>query len=165
MSTATGPITRPTHEAAVEIAASPHDIWAMVAEVPRMGEWSPVCHTVEWIGDPAAPEVGARFRGHNRLNGVRWSRECVVTEAEPGRAFAFSTIFKGAESTRWRYSFEAIDGGTRVTESYQVVSVPRWLRLLWLVPGAKAKSERDTRWNIGQTLEALKKAAESERPS
>lgn len=156
-----GTITDPDHEASVTVAASPEAVWALVAEVTRMGEWSPVCHTCEWLGEPARPEVGARFRGHNRLNGARWSRECVVTESEPGRVFAFSTLFKGRESTRWRYRFEPEGDGTRVTEAYQVVSVPTWIRLVWRIPGARAKSQRDTRWNIGRTLERLGDAATS----
>ena len=158
----TGTITQPTHEASVEIAAPSETVWRMVADVTRMGDWSPVCHTVEWIGEPGAPVVGARFRGHNRLNGIRWSRECVVTEAEPGRVFAFSTEFKGQESTRWRYRLEPAASGTRVTEAYEVVSIPAWLQALRLVPGVKAKSERDTRWNIDQTLSRLKTAAEAD---
>ncbi len=120
---ATGALTRPDHEASVVVGAPPAKVWSMVAEVTRMGEWSPVCHRCEWVGEPAAPEVGARFRGHNRMNGVRWSRECVVTE------------------------------------SYQVVSIPTWLRVLRAVPSVKAKSERDARANIGHTLEPLAEAA------
>jgi uncharacterized protein YndB with AHSA1/START domain len=158
----TGTITDPTHQASTEVAAPPHEVWGMVADVTRMGEWSPVCHTVEWIGEPAEAVVGARFRGHNRLNGLRWSRECVVTEAEPGRVFAFSTLYKGDESTRWRYLLEPTGGGaTLVTEAYEVVSMPAWLRALRAVPGVKAKTERDTRWNIGESLARLKRAADA----
>ena len=165
MAIATGPIDDPTHAATIEIGAPPQKLWEMVAEVTRTPEWSPACYRTEWIGDPAEPFPGARFRGYNRLNGARWSRECVVTEADAGRVFAFSTIFKGAESTRWRYSFHETDTATTVTEAYQVVRAPLWLRLLWLVPGARAKSERDTRWNISTTLERLKTVAERSTPS
>ena len=156
----TGTITQPTYQDSIEIAAPPAEVWRMVAEVTRMGEWSPVCHTVEWIGEPAAPAAGARFRGKNRVNGVRWSRECVITEADPGRVCAFSTVFRGQEQTRWRYRFELAGDRTRVAEEYQIVSIPLWLRALRAVPGVKAKSERDTRWNIGETLARLKAAAE-----
>lgn len=155
------PVTEPTAEASIEVAAPPERLWAMVSDVTRMGTWSPVCHTCEWIGEPAAPEVGARFRGDNRLNGFRWSRECEITESEPGRSFGFSTRFKGEESTRWRYRFEPHGASTRVTESYEVVMVPRWVRLLRRLPGAAAKSDRDMRRNLSQTLERLKEAAEA----
>ncbi|HVM40732.1 MAG TPA: SRPBCC family protein [Acidimicrobiia bacterium] len=156
-----GPLTAPTHEASIEIAAPPEEVWPLVADVTRMAQLSPVCRRNEWLGEPAKPVVGARFRGHNRNGVFRWSRECTVTEAEPGRRFAFSTLFKGAESTRWRYTFEPTADGTRVTEAYEVVSVPRWLRILWRLPGARAKSERDHVANIAGMLDHLKAAAES----
>jgi hypothetical protein len=38
-----------------------------------------------------------------------------VTEAVPGRAFAFTTAWPS--SSAWRYDLEQIEGGTRITES------------------------------------------------
>jgi uncharacterized protein YndB with AHSA1/START domain len=149
-------ITEPTTELSVEIDASAADVWGVVADVTRIPEWSPVCHRCEWIDGALEPVVGARFRGHNKLNGARWSRECVVTAAGPGEIFAFSTSFKGQESTRWRYLFEPTGSGTRVSEAYQVVMMPRWVRALRRLPGANAKTERDTQQNIETSLDRLK---------
>ena len=156
----TGTIGEPTAESSIDIAATPQEVWAIVSDVTRTPEWSPVCTRCEWLDGARAPVVGARFRGHNRLNGARWSRECVVTEAEPGVVFAFSTLFKGEESTRWRYRLEPTGSGTRLTEAYEVVVVPRWVRTLRRLPGAAAKSDRDTRRNISTSLERLKAIAE-----
>lgn len=155
-------IGTPTAEKSIEVDASPEACWAVVSDVTRTPEWSPVCHRVEWVGDRAEPVVGARFRGHNRLNGARWARECVVTVAEPGREFAFSTEFKGEESTRWRYRFEPVGSKTRITEAYESVMVPRWVRALRMLPGAMAKTERDTRNNISTSLERLKAIVEGD---
>ena len=148
----------PDLELTVDIDAPPDAVWAVVSDVTRIPEWSPVCHRCEWVED------GKRFRGHNKLNGARWSRECVVTASEPGRVFAFSTLFKGEESTRWRYSVEpGRESGdtTTLREAYQVVMMPRWVRAFRMLPGAKAKSERDTRWNIEHSLERIKQIAEA----
>jgi uncharacterized protein YndB with AHSA1/START domain len=154
------PITIPTAEASIVIDAPADSLWATVADVTRIPEWSPVCHRVEWIDGATEAVVGARFRGHNRLNGARWSRECVITEAEPGSVLAFSTLFRGEESTRWRYRFEGDGTSTTVREAYQVVLIPPWLRLLRRLPGVVAKSERDTAWNVTTSLERLKETAE-----
>ncbi len=154
-------IGEPTAEASIVIDAPAAELWAMVADVTRIPEWSPVCHRVEWIDGPHETSVGARFRGHNRLNGARWSRDCVITEAQPGSVLAFSTLFKGQESTRWRYTFESAGASTTVTEAYEVVLVPPWLRLLRRLPGVVAKSERDTAWNVSTSLERLKAIAEA----
>ena len=43
---------------------------------------------MEWLkGDVAGP--GAVFKGHNRNGGKSWTTTCTVTDAEPGRVFAF----------------------------------------------------------------------------
>lgn len=156
-----GPITNPDAELSIVVAAPAATVWSTVADVTRIPEWSPVCHRVEWLGDSRGPAVGARFRGHNRLNGARWSRECVITECEPEKLLSFSTLFKGEESTRWRYALQAEGEGTRVSEAYEIVSMPLWVRLLRRMPGAAAKSERDTRSNLGTSLERLKAIVEA----
>ncbi len=138
-----------------QIAATPEQLWSLVADVTRMSEWSPVITRCEWLGDATGPEVGARFVGHNRQSGARWSRECVVTTCEPGRELAFETLFRGAPSTRWRYQFEPSCEGTMVTESYEVVSMPRWVRALRLVPGMIERSRRDARQGMELTLERI----------
>jgi uncharacterized protein YndB with AHSA1/START domain len=155
-------ITDPTAEATTWVAAPPEQVWSLVSDVTRTGDWSPVCWKVEWLDPDGEPRVGARFRGHNKLNGVRWSRDCEVTVAEPARRFGFSTEFKTRESTRWLYTLVAEDGGTRVTESYQVISIPTWVRMMRKLPGAMAKTERDLRWNMEQSLARLKERAEAD---
>ena len=154
-------VQTPTAEVSIEVDASPVEVWGVVSDVTRIPEWSPVCHRVEWVGDVEAPEVGARFVGSNKLNGARWSRECVVTAAEPNRTFAFSTLFRGAESTRWIYRIEPVEERTQITEAYEVVSLPTWVRIFRAIPGAAAKSDRDTRWNLSTSLERLKAIVES----
>lgn len=158
-------ITEPTSETSAVIDASASRLWEIVADVTRIPEWSPVCRAVEWIDGSSSAVVGARFRGHNRLNGARWSRDCVITEAEPGTVLAFSTLFKGQESTRWRYRLEPDGPSTTVCEAYQIVAMPRWVRLFRRLPGALAKTDRDTAWNISTSLERLKAIAEAGAPA
>ena len=156
-------IDKPTAESTIDVSAPPDVIWRLIADVTRTPEWSPVCYRCEWTNGGGTPVAGARFRGFNRLNGAKWSRECVVTEAEPGRTFAFSTLFKGAESTRWRYRLDGSGSTTTLSEAYEVVLVPPWLRVLRRVPGVKAKSERDTEWNISSSLQRIKAIAEDDK--
>ena len=154
------PLREPTYEASIDIAAPPSAVWAVLRDPTHAPEWSPVCHRSEWIGSATGPEVGARFVGHNRLNGARWARECVLTVFEPERELGFSTSFKGQESTRWRYRIEASGSGTRVTEAYEIVLFPPWIRFVRRLPGVAAKSERDTAWNISTSLGRLKSIVE-----
>ncbi len=153
-------LTQDKHQ--IIINASPERIYELVADLPRMGEWSPECERVEWAKDTkdtTVPAAGARFVGHNRggpFNLFGWSRHGRVLTADPGREFAFVTEEGGHESTVWRYRFEPIEGRTRVTESYEVRWLPVWARIVD-VPANRHGELQDA---MRHTLEQLKAAAE-----
>ena len=54
----------PHHSDRITIARVPEDVYAMVADVTRMGEWSPVCKAC-WWDEGDGPRVGAWFTGRN----------------------------------------------------------------------------------------------------
>lgn len=152
-------------EISLHVDAPPERVWRLVSDITRMGEWSPVCYRCEWVGEPARPEVGSRFKGYNRQGPFRWWTVCEITGAEPGRLFEFRTIdgslavgYRGREMTRWRYEFAPDGIGTRVTESYQVVSFPWLLRPASIVLRRQGDQRRD---GMRTTLDRLKAAAES----
>jgi putative intracellular protease/amidase/uncharacterized protein YndB with AHSA1/START domain len=92
------------------VPAPPDRVYALISDITRMGEWSPETRSAYWR------EPGRRFTGRNRIGPLyRWSMSATVTEAVPGRAFAFTT--DRPSSTTWRYDLEPVEGGTRVTES------------------------------------------------
>jgi len=147
-------------EVKVRIDAPPAGVWALLADLERMGEWSPECHRVRWLAgatSPAAP--GARFRGWNRFGWRRWSTTGEVKVAEPDRELAFSTISRGRENVRWRYRLEPCDGGTLVTESFEVV----WLPLEARIAEDRLMRDRDRRREQGMraTLERIRAIAEA----
>jgi len=105
-------------------------VWALLADLEQMGQWSPECYRVRWLDRASSPATpGARFQGWNRLGWMRWSMTCQVKTAEPGRELAFSTIQRGRELVRWKYRLEAAGGGTDLTESFQVIWLPLTARL------------------------------------
>lgn len=151
-------LTEDSRDATIE--ATPERIYALVADLPRMGEWSPECQRVEWIEGSSQPIEGARFIGHNRggpKGFMKWSRRGRVLVAKAGSEFAFVTEEGGRESTEWRYLFEPVDGGTRVTESYKVHWIPAWARIV----DVPTNRHRELGNAMAHTLEQLKKTAES----
>lgn len=119
------------HSVSRVIAADPATLYRLVSDVTAMGRWSPETRAARWLGGATSPAPGARFRGRNRWRLMTWSRTCVVEEAEPGKRFVFRTLpARGvSDSTRWAYEFASVDGGTRVTESYEIVdALPRWVQ-------------------------------------
>jgi hypothetical protein len=68
-------------EASIEINASPEAVYALVSDLPRMGEWSPENIGGEWQ-DGGSGKVGDRYIGHNRAGERSWSVPVMVTVAE-----------------------------------------------------------------------------------
>jgi hypothetical protein len=107
----------------VEINGEPAVVFSAIADVTRMGEWSPECIAGRWVGGATGPAVGAKFEGDNRvvMFGVtlkKWTTTSEVTACVPGEVFEF--VAEGY--TTWRYRLERSTTGTKVTESYEYES-------------------------------------------
>lgn len=102
-----------------DIAASPEAVYAAVADVTRMGEWSPECHTCAWVGDATEAAVGAQFLGSNANNGAEWEITNTVTAADAGQRFAFDCSMRDFTFASWGYNIEATESGCRVTETWK----------------------------------------------
>lgn len=109
----------------VVVVADPMALYEAVSDPRRMGEWSPenLGARLSDAGEPAY--VGMRFTGMNKRGPVRWETRCTVTAAEPGERFAFDVHRIGikvplvpAAIASWEYTFEAVEDGTRVTETW-----------------------------------------------
>ena len=110
-------------EASIEIHASPEAVYALVSDLPRMGEWSPENIGGEWQGGGSG-NVGDRYIGHNRTAERAWSVPVLVTVAERGRCFEFVTRPDEGPYVRWTYRLEPSGTGTRVTEIWDVEQLP-----------------------------------------
>ncbi|MSO78585.1 MAG: SRPBCC family protein [Acidimicrobiia bacterium] len=112
-----------THSDSITIDRSPDDVYAIVSDVTRMGELSPVCTSGVWDDPAAAGQSGAWFTGHNAIGDITWDTHCQVVVAEPGKEFAFINHGQegDAELVRWGYTFEAQGDGTLATEWWKVL--------------------------------------------
>jgi uncharacterized protein YndB with AHSA1/START domain len=110
----------------ITIAADPNLVYDLLADVTRMGQWSPECYRCEWLDGASAAVEGARFRGYNRLGRFRWATTAVVTTAQRGAEFAFTVVHDktGREETVWRYRLEPTPDGTLLSESFEFVWCP-----------------------------------------
>jgi hypothetical protein len=143
-----------TGEARERIDAPPEVVYDLVADVTRMGDWSPECVSCEWIDGATGPTVGARFRGRNQHRLARWSNKPRVIAADRGQQFGFVAVDPiGRDMTRWTYRMEAAATGTTVTESFEMVrTIPLYIRLYerWVmgVKDRKADLERNMRTTL-----------------
>ncbi len=145
----------------IEIAAGADELYALVADLPRIGEWSPECERVEWEGEVTYAVEGTTFVGYNAVGPgrrIRYKRHGTVLTATPGRAFSFITDEGGRPSTAWHYTFEPLDDGrTRVTEGYEVRWIPKWARVL----DVPTNRHQELLEGMRTTLENLKATAEA----
>ena len=75
-------MTYPT-AATRDIAAPAEKVWALVTDLPRMGEWSPENAGGKWVQGATGPALGSVFQGKNK-NGIRrWSTTVTVIACEP----------------------------------------------------------------------------------
>jgi len=168
----TDEVTGLTAAAEEVVAARPELVWDLVADVTRVGEWSPECTRAAWLGEPGRPRPGARFTGHNRSpNGFEYEVTCVVTEADRPRAFAWVVLDDSGDPTRpsssWRYRIDPLPGGgSRVRQRFTHGPGASYLRAVATQTPDRAAEMIAARLdglraNMSVTLRAMKAAAES----
>jgi uncharacterized protein YndB with AHSA1/START domain len=142
------------------IDAPAMQVWSMVSDITRMGEWSPESTGGAWAKGASGPAVGATFTGTNRNGKRKWSTRCTVVEAEPGRRFAFSVDVGPIAISRWTFDIEADDAGCTVTETW---TDRRGRVATWIGKPASGVADRQShnRSTMERTLERLAGAAEA----
>ena len=147
-------------EVSVWMDAEPAEVWDLVSDVTRIGEFSPETFEARWTRGSTGPEVGAWFKGHVKRNGVGptyWSL-CRVTRCEVEVVFEFAVGTEEMNVNNWGYRLEPKDGGTLVTEYFRLASnLPT--RVYWLLLGPLRR--RTNQKGMRTTLERMKAVLES----
>ena len=65
-------------------------MWALVTDLPRMGEWSPENAGGKWVKGATGPALGAVFEGTNKNGFRRWTTNVTVIGCEPNKLFEFA---------------------------------------------------------------------------
>ena len=142
-----------------DIAASPEAVYAAIADVTRLGEWSEECYACEWHDGFDGPAVGATFDGHNRNGDPEWTTQGKVVTAEPAREFSFECSMMDVTYSTWGYRIEPTDSGCRVTEYNDDYRPDFALDFSKQMSGVDDRTARN-RETISGTLERLAAALE-----
>jgi len=111
--------TSPTSGSArVRVAASPQAVFAHLTDLDKLPQLSPENVRCEFHEGSDRIAVGASFRGYNRSGTYEWHADCVVTEFEPHRYFAYAVPPDFEHATIWSYLVEPDGDGCVVTESF-----------------------------------------------
>lgn len=153
--------TEPLATGEVTIDAPPGEVYRLVSDPVAMAGLAEEFYKARWIRGARGAAVGNWFSGSNRNGWRRWVTHAEVTEADPGRRFAYRvrTPFF-VPISRWEYDIAPVGDGSRVT-------VTNWLRVPgWFVPiaifitGQPDRAGTNTA-NITTTLRRLKEDLES----
>lgn len=145
-------------------------VWSLVTDVSRIGDWSPECEYAGWAdGIDGEPAVGARFEGRNRFeNGQVATVTCVVTGADRPRTFSWVVLDASGDPDRpgsiWRYDLTPGEspGHTRVRHSFVHGPGDSGVRAWWrtdpdqaaaLIEGRRAQLHR----HMTQTVRAMER--------
>jgi ribosome-associated toxin RatA of RatAB toxin-antitoxin module len=141
------------------IRAEAGELYGLVSDLPRMGEWSPENTGGKWLNGAEGPVVGARFKGSNKSGRFRWHTDVVVTVAAPGVQFAFDVTSGPFKIANWDYRFEQDGGMTSVVETWTDHRIPVMGTILSLFIGVRDRPGRN-RQNMEATLSNLAAAVE-----
>jgi hypothetical protein len=148
------------------MAAPPHAVYALIADVTRMPEFSPEVVECHWLDGATGAAVGARFVARNKVRrGPSWANKPVITRLEPDRAIGWARSEPFCGTLEWTYQFQPQDNGTLVTESYRVTRPIS--RIGWLIIGTmSATKDRRAQLRAGmeQTLQRIRATVEQHVP-
>lgn len=150
--------------AELTVDAPPEQVWNLVSDITRAGEWSPEATGGRWRDGAAGPAVGARFVGANRRGPIRWSTHCRVTESEPGRRFTF-VVTESKTAWGWVLTPSDDDGGATHVVAWResVGRPPLPIRLLQRSGILGSDREAMMRDGLERSLERVKRLVEETR--
>ena len=147
-------------QASVTISADPAAVYQLTTDLPTLAELAEEAHTMTWTkGSAATP--GAVFKGQNRNGSRSWTTTCTVTEADPGKAFAFDVRSAVFPVAHWRYEIVGTEGGCTVTESTWDRRAGWFKKVAGLATGTPDRDGANAE-HIRLTLQRLKARAEGQ---
>lgn len=151
------------YQESVTVNASAQDLYDIVSDITRTGEWSPVCTSCWWDDEASPGAEGSWFTGRNVLPERTWDTRSLVVSADPGREFAWVV---GGTFVRWGYTLTAtaVDARTVLTESWKIL--PEGIAMFEEKYGDEAAAQIADRTRLAldgipKTLATIKRIAES----
>lgn len=144
----------------IDIAAPPADVWKLVSDVRRMGEWSPECRKVIVWRRGGRVRLGTWLTGINKAGWVVWPTNCKVFTFEPEQTIGWRVVESGA---RWSYQLDQVGDVTKLTERRELPDGKTWIAQVFArtALGGDENHDRHLRRGMEKTLRRIKDEVES----
>ena len=135
------------HEGRVEATsrATPEQVWAVISDVTRIGDWSHECRTAEWLDGATSAVPGARFRGGNKTGRMSWSRQNEVVVADAPHVLSWHTVPTRlyTDQTQWWLTIESDGDVTTIVQTFEVLKLNPVMERLFhlLIPAHRDRME------------------------
>lgn len=149
-----------TVSVSVDIAAPAETVFALLADLPRMPEWSPEVAAVTYQGGATTAATGVSFQGRSQAGSKSWGTVSTITLYEAGTAIGWEVKSAIFPISFWRYTVTATATGCTVTETWTDRRNPLIAKVGGLVTGVSERTEHN-RAGMETTLERLRVAVES----
>ncbi|MEV6851351.1 SRPBCC family protein [Actinoplanes sp. NPDC051411] len=166
--------------AEIDVEATPAEVYAIVSDLPRCGEWSTECTGGTWVsGVPGG--AGAVFRGHN-LRGddvvawapvVRgtWTTEAEIRTAVPAAEFSWAMRDSRGrpQSSVWTYRMLPRPDGCRLVHHFRMDTPTEGIRKITKDMDDDERRRFVTEWgakvsgDMHETLRRVKALVEKNR--
>jgi hypothetical protein len=142
--------------ASIEITAPVADVWRIVSDVRRTGEWSPECVRVRPLG---RVRRGAFLIGFNRRGRARWATLSRVVRFEPDQEIAWHVL---TNKSVWSYTLRPTERGCELTSARRTPDGVGRVAALFTSAFLGGQAAHDTELEAGMRsgLERIKALAE-----
>jgi hypothetical protein len=106
-------------EVSVDIDADARVVWNLITDLDRTPEWNRETISTVWVGEPARAEVGAVFRGTNRLDEWEWTVDCHIVIADEPHQLSWTVLDPANPSTTWWYRIDHTDTGVVLRHGFR----------------------------------------------
>ncbi|MFJ8113831.1 SRPBCC family protein [Streptomyces sp. NPDC096132] len=159
------------------VRATPAEVYTLISDLPRSGEWSPECQGGSWVaGRPAT--VGAVFRGENVRDADviawapvvrgRWTTHAEVVAAEPGRTFRWAMRDSSGrrQESVWGFDIAPTPEGSRLVHHFRMGRPTEGIREITAEMDDRTRQRFFTEWSdklrhdLQNTLQRIKAVIE-----
>ncbi|MCZ4534108.1 SRPBCC family protein [Gordonia terrae] len=145
-------------EETIDIDATPEQVWSVISDLKRMGEWSPQCKKMIIRGGTVG--LGTKTININRRGPLVWPTTSKVVRFTPNQELGFRVA---ENRTIWSYTITPKDAGVTVTERREVNGSTTKVSsvLVDKLFGGAESFEEELKLGMAETLGKIKRAAES----